>query len=29
MAQWNDGIEKIQIDGPFAIGTTFQMTPPG
>ena len=27
--QWNDGIETIQIDGPFAVGTTFQMTPPG
>lgn len=27
--QWNDGIEKIEIDGPFAVGTTFTMTPPG
>jgi len=27
--QWNDGIEKIEIDGPFAVGTTFQMTSPG
>ena len=27
--QWNDGIEKMQIDGPFAVGTTFTMTPPG
>ena len=27
--QWNDGIEKIEMDGPFAVGTTFQMTPPG
>jgi uncharacterized protein YndB with AHSA1/START domain len=27
--QWNDGIEKLEIDGPFAVGTTFQMTPPG
>ena len=27
--QWNDGIEKMQIDGPFAAGTTFTMTPPG
>src|SRR5262249_47828306 len=26
---WNDGIEKIEIDGPFAVGTTFTMTPPG
>jgi len=25
--QWNDGIEKIEIDGPFAVGTTFTMTP--
>jgi len=27
--RWNDGIEKITIDGPFAVGTTFTMTPPG
>lgn len=27
--QWNDGIEKIQADGPFMAGTTFAMTPPG
>jgi uncharacterized protein YndB with AHSA1/START domain len=27
--QWNDGIAKIQIDGPFIVGTTFTMTPPG
>jgi hypothetical protein len=26
--QWNDGIEKIETDGPFAVGTTFTMTPP-
>jgi len=26
---WNDGIEKIAIDGPFQAGTTFTMTPPG
>jgi len=26
---WNDGIERIEIDGPFAVGTTFTMTPPG
>lgn len=26
---WNEGIEKIEIDGPFAVGTTFTMTPPG
>jgi uncharacterized protein YndB with AHSA1/START domain len=27
--QWNDGIEKMEIDGPFAVGTAFTMTPPG
>ncbi|WP_433247616.1 SRPBCC family protein [Streptosporangium sp. CA-135522] len=27
--RWNDGIEKIEIDGPFAVGTGFTMTPPG
>jgi uncharacterized protein YndB with AHSA1/START domain len=27
--RWNDGIETITIDGPFAAGTTFTMTPPG
>jgi uncharacterized protein YndB with AHSA1/START domain len=27
--QWNDGIEKIEIDGPFEVGTSFTMTPPG
>src|SRR5579859_2115665 len=26
---WNDGIERIEIDGPFTVGTTFTMTPPG
>ena len=26
---WNAGIEKIEVDGPFAAGTTFRMTPPG
>jgi uncharacterized protein YndB with AHSA1/START domain len=26
---WNDGIETITVDGPFAVGTTFTMTPPG
>jgi hypothetical protein len=26
--EWNDGIEKMQIDGPFEVGTTFTMTPP-
>jgi uncharacterized protein YndB with AHSA1/START domain len=27
--RWNGGIERIEIDGPFAVGTTFRMTPPG
>jgi uncharacterized protein YndB with AHSA1/START domain len=27
--QWNAGIEKLEVDGPFAVGTTFTMTPPG
>jgi uncharacterized protein YndB with AHSA1/START domain len=27
--EWNDGIESITVDGPFAAGTTFTMTPPG
>jgi hypothetical protein len=27
--QWNHGIDKIEVDGPFAVGTTFTMTPPG
>ncbi|MGY8632979.1 SRPBCC family protein [Bradyrhizobium sp. 14AA] len=26
---WNAGIEQIDIDGPFATGTWFTMTPPG
>ena len=26
---WNAGIARIEIDGPFAVGTTFTMTPPG
>ena len=26
---WNAGIEKIAIHGPFANGTTFTMQPPG
>ncbi|MFC5180523.1 SRPBCC family protein [Actinomadura harenae] len=25
---WNDGIAKIEVDGPFAVGTAFVMTPP-
>jgi len=27
--QWNAGIARIEIDGPFAVGTTFRMTAPG
>ncbi|MGF7236816.1 MAG: SRPBCC family protein [Frankia sp.] len=27
--EWNEGIEKIEIGGPFTVGTTFTMTPPG
>jgi hypothetical protein len=27
--EWNAGIETIEIDGPFAKGTSFTMTPPG
>lgn len=27
--EWNAGVEKIRIDGPFAAGTRFVMTPPG
>ncbi|ADP80049.1 SRPBCC family protein [Pseudofrankia inefficax] len=27
--EWNDGIEKIEVGGPFAVGTRFTMTPPG
>ncbi|SNY47384.1 SRPBCC family protein [Paractinoplanes atraurantiacus] len=27
--RWNAGIEKIEVDGPFAVGTVFTMTPPG
>jgi uncharacterized protein YndB with AHSA1/START domain len=27
--QWNAGIAKIDVDGPFAVGTVFTMTPPG
>jgi uncharacterized protein YndB with AHSA1/START domain len=26
---WNEGIETIEIEGPFAVGTRFTMTPPG
>lgn len=27
--RWNAGIERIQLHGPFAAGTTFTMQPPG
>jgi len=27
--RWNSGIENIEIHGPFAVGTTFSMQPPG
>lgn len=27
--KWNSGIESIEIYGPFAVGTTFSMQPPG
>ncbi len=27
--KWNDGIEEIDIDGPFEVGTVFRMKPPG
>lgn len=27
--EWNAGVERIEIDGPFAVGSTFTMTPPG
>lgn len=27
--RWNNGIERIEIHGPFAAGTTFTMQPPG
>ncbi|MDI2036765.1 SRPBCC family protein [Paenarthrobacter nitroguajacolicus] len=26
---WNAEIERIEIDGPFAVGTNILMTPPG
>ncbi|HEV2636465.1 MAG TPA: SRPBCC family protein [Actinocrinis sp.] len=28
-ATWNEGIESIEMYGPFAAGTEFLMTPPG
>jgi uncharacterized protein YndB with AHSA1/START domain len=27
--QWNAGVEKIDVEGPFEVGTAFTMTPPG
>jgi uncharacterized protein YndB with AHSA1/START domain len=27
--RWNAGIARIEIDGAFAVGTVFRMTPPG
>lgn len=27
--RWNSGIERIEFDGPFVVGATFTMTPPG
>ncbi len=27
--RWNAGIDRIELNGPFAAGTTFDMTPPG
>ncbi len=27
--QWNAGIETIDVEGPFEVGTSFTMTPPG
>src|SRR3954464_2485426 len=26
---WNEGIEKIEVNGPLEPGTEFRMTPPG
>jgi Polyketide cyclase / dehydrase and lipid transport len=26
--EWNAGIAKIEVDGPFAVGTAFTMVPP-
>jgi uncharacterized protein YndB with AHSA1/START domain len=26
--EWNAGVAGIEVDGPFAVGTTFTMTPP-
>lgn len=27
--RWNAGIARIEVDGPFAVGTVFRMTAPG
>jgi uncharacterized protein YndB with AHSA1/START domain len=27
--QWNDGIESMEVEGPFEVGTAFVMTPAG
>jgi uncharacterized protein YndB with AHSA1/START domain len=27
--EWNAGVEQIELHGPFAVGTTIVMTPPG
>jgi hypothetical protein len=27
--EWNAGIESVEIHGPFDVGTTFTMQPPG
>ena len=27
--QWNAGVETIDVEGPFEVGTAFTMTPPG
>jgi hypothetical protein len=26
---WNAGVERIELRGPFAVGSTILMTPPG
>ena len=26
---WNEGAGEVEVHGPFAVGTTFTMTPPG
>jgi uncharacterized protein YndB with AHSA1/START domain len=27
--EWNAGVEQIELHGPFAVGSTILMTPPG